>query len=247
MSATTTTELLQASIKRLDLSAFSLRDVELRLAPQQSLVCLGPNGSGKTSLLRALLGLQRFQDGEVNWRARGKGVTLRSNSHPPETLADLVTGVLQRAWVWPNLTVRENIDFPLASEELRSRDTVEVALRSFGLDGLTERYGWQLSGGQQQRVALARAFSLNPAALVFDEPTSALDAEYVQTFIRLTDEFRKCGGAVITATHSLFVAEAVADTYVFVSNGRCVDGGPTSALRTSKSAEVRQWLAMQGV
>jgi ABC-type polar amino acid transport system ATPase subunit len=238
-------QLLAASISRLDLSRFSLRVDNLELHSGEALICLGPNGSGKTSLIRALLGLQQFQEGSVKWSNGDSVVTIGPKSDTPAQLPSIVSGVLQKAWVWPNLTVAENIKYPTGADKDRTNGDADRALELFGLRELAGRRAWRLSGGQQQRVALARAFGVAPAALAFDEPTSALDAKFAQAFVQKAKAYRDAGGGLIVATHSLYIAEAIGSRYLFIDDGRVADSGEIRGLRSSNSEPVRQWLTLQ--
>ena len=150
----------------------AVRGVDLELVPGECLVLLGPSGCGKTTLLRLLAGLERPDAGTISI---GERVI---NDVPP---ADRdVAMVFQNYALYPHLTVRRNIAFPLEvrrrpENEIRAR-VDEVAAR-FGLDGLLDRRPAELSGGQQQRVAVARAVVRNPAVYLMDEPLSNLDAQ----------------------------------------------------------------------
>lgn len=238
-------QLLAANISRLDLSRFSLRADNLELHSGEALICLGPNGSGKTSLIRALLGLQHFQEGSVKWSNGDVTLTIGPKSDTPAQLPTIVSGVLQKAWVWPNLTVAENIKYPTRADKDRANGNADRALELFGLGELAARRAWRLSGGQQQRVALARAFGVAPAALAFDEPTSALDAKFTQAFVQAAKAYRDTGGGLIVATHSLYIAEAIGSRYLFIDDGCVADRGDIRDLRSANSESVKQWLTLQ--
>lgn len=217
------------------LGSFAVRDISFELGPGEAIALLGANGSGKTLLLRTLLALNNLTSGAIRV------------ANDPEGETHQVHGVLQRAWVWPNLTVAQNFsmtDHLVDSEFIGDRQDV---LSEFGLHKLQSRLAWQLSGGEQQRVALARAFGSKASILLMDEPTSALDAEFVQVFIRKAKQHLTNKGAMVLATHSIFVAEQIANRYLFLKAGHEVEIGPIENLRHSQKKEVEDWLKLQGV
>jgi putative spermidine/putrescine transport system ATP-binding protein len=194
----------------------ALDGVSLDVAPGEMVVLLGPSGCGKTTLLRCVAGLVRPDAGEVH--LGGRDVTRTP------TAQRSIGMVFQSYALFPNMTLRENIGFPLM---VRGRTPSEVLQRVDQLLDLVhlapeaERYPNQVSGGQQQRAALARALAPHPDVLLLDEPLSALDA-LVRT--RLRDEIRRIQQTVRTTTiyvtHDQSEAMAIADRVVVMNHGR---------------------------
>ena len=150
-----------------------LSDLSLSLKHGEIGCLLGPSGSGKSSLLRAIAGFEAIQGGEIVV----DGVCLSTSGFqvPPEQRH--IGMVFQDYALFPHLTVAENIAFGLAAKPVASRQhRVTELLQLIGLAELSKRYPHQLSGGQQQRVALARALAPKPRLLLLDEPFSGLDA-----------------------------------------------------------------------
>jgi len=194
----------------------ALDDVSLHVASGELVALLGPSGCGKTTLLRCIAGLEHADSGMI--AIGGEDVT----GHPPRRRS--IGMVFQSYVLFPNMTIRQNIAFPL---KVRGQPRSEIAERTdylVDLVGLTEqadRYPHQVSGGQQQRGALARALAPAPDVLLLDEPLSALDA-LVRT--RLRDEIRRIQQLVKTTafyvTHDQAEAMAIADRVAVMNKGR---------------------------
>ena len=197
-------------------SVVALDDLSLDVGDGELVCLLGPSGCGKTTLLRVVAGLEQPDAGQVLFG--GADVTDLPTRRRPIGL------VFQSYALFPNLTVRQNIGFPLevrgqASDEVRAR--VDELLELVHLDVEADRYPSQISGGQAQRCALARALAPRPQVLLLDEPLSALDV-LVRT--RLRDEIRRVqqqvGTTTIYVTHDQHEALAIADRVVVMNRGR---------------------------
>jgi putative spermidine/putrescine transport system ATP-binding protein len=148
----------------------ALRGIDLRAEEGEFVTLLGPSGSGKTTLLMVIGGFEAPTRGAIFHR--GTEIT----AIPPERRNFGV--VFQSYALFPHMTARRNIEYPLAARGIcrrERRDMVQAAISLVGLKGLEERRPAQLSGGQQQRVALARALVYQPSLLLLDEPLGALD------------------------------------------------------------------------
>jgi ABC-type Fe3+/spermidine/putrescine transport system ATPase subunit len=157
-------------------SVEAVRDLSLSVRPGSLTSIVGASGSGKSTVLRLVAGLERPDRGRI--MIDGRSV------HDPEAGVEVpahlrrVGMVFQSFSVWPHLDVGENVAYPLRAQGRRGKDValaVGRALELVGLGGLERRRSQQLSGGQQQRVAIARAVVQRPAVLLLDEPFSALD------------------------------------------------------------------------
>ncbi|MYS11195.1 ATP-binding cassette domain-containing protein, partial [Streptomyces sp. SID6041] len=149
--------------------------------------------------------------------------------------------VFQNFHLFPHLTVLENIVEAPVSALKRPRKEAEAAARGLlarvGLADKAEAYPKQLSGGQQQRVAIARALALEPGLLLFDEPTSALDPELVGEVLDVIKDLAASGTTMIVVTHEIGFAREVADTVVFMDEGRIVEQGPPAEVLDSPRHE----------
>jgi molybdate transport system ATP-binding protein len=190
-------------------------------------VLFGASGSGKTTILRCLAGLERPEKGTIyfgqeTWLDAGKGCFL-----PPRKR--VIGFVPQDYALFPHLTVVRNVGYGLHDLSAAERPArVAETLRWLGLAGLENRLPRELSGGQQQRVALARAVVRRPKLLLLDEPLAALDTP---TRLRLRGELRQLlrqlGIPTLLVTHDRFEALALGDDVVVLHDGRNVQHGAT--------------------
>jgi ABC-type sugar transport system ATPase subunit len=199
----------------------ALERVTLTVEPGEIVCLLGPSGSGKTTVLLIVAGLEEPTAGEV--RFDGRVV----NGLPPRERS--VGLVFQNYALYPNMSVAENIAFPLRLKGVgraeRERRVMEIA-RMLGIDGLLDRQPSQLSGGQQQRVALARALAKRPRLLLLDEPLSNLDPllrRSAREEVRLLQ--RRLGVTTLWVTHDQDEAMTVADRLAVLREGRLLQYG----------------------
>ncbi len=200
----------------------ALDDVTLEIEPGTFLVLLGPSGSGKTTLLRCLAGIERPTSGVITIDERdvvGPGIFV-----PPEKRR--LAMVFQDYALWPHLSVRRNVAFPLAKSSRSNAERVarvDDLLGRVGIEHLADRFPNQLSGGEQQRVALARALAADVGLILFDEPLSNLDADRrEQLRIEIATLTRSAGATAVYITHDQSEAFALADRIGVLNQGRLV-------------------------
>ncbi|SOE94544.1 putative spermidine/putrescine transport system ATP-binding protein/spermidine/putrescine transport system ATP-binding protein [Burkholderia sp. D7] len=187
---------------------------------------LGPSGSGKTTLLMMAAGFEVPSTGDVTYGTR------ELTRVPPEKRNFGM--VFQGYALFPNLTVAENVCFPLAVRNVgraEREQRVLAALDLVRLSGFGDRLPKQLSGGQQQRVALARALIFEPDILLLDEPLSALDKKLrIGLQIELRELQRRIGKTFICVTHDQEEALSMSDEIAIVRNGKIVQRGTPEQL-----------------
>ena len=198
-----------------------LKGVSLRLEPGESVAVLGPSGSGKSSLMAVVAGLERPDAGRVELAGQDIG---GMNEDALARLRGRSLGIILQAFhLLPTMTAIENVSVPLelaGVDDPRGRAAFE--LEAVGLSHRLGHYPAQLSGGEQQRVAIARATAPRPQLLLADEPTGNLDSKTGGAIIDLLFERAgKAGAGLLVITHDAAVAARAGRT-VHMSDGRLV-------------------------
>ena len=202
----------------------ALNDISLKIEEGEFIAVLGPSGCGKTTLLRLLAGFNRPTSGEI--RIGERVVANQKYVLPPNER--FISMVFQSYALWPHMTVKKNIQFPIKNSRFVSREIregceerVRELIGMVGLTGMEKRLPAQLSGGQRQRVALARALSVNPDLLLMDEPLSNLDTELrVEMRREIKELHQKTGVTVVYVTHDRSEALALGVRSVVVNRGQ---------------------------
>jgi multiple sugar transport system ATP-binding protein len=210
-------------------SIFGVRDVSLAIADHEFVVFLGPSGCGKTTTMRMIAGLEDPSDGQIFIGGR-----IVNDLEPKDR--DIAM-VFQNYGLYPNLTVYENIRFPLRVRKVdptTHKKRVHRAADMVELGDLLERRPRELSGGQRQRVALARAIVRQPAVFLMDEPLSNLDAKLrVSTRAQLKNLQHELKVTTIYVTHDQIEAMTLADRVVVMNKGEFQQvGTPTDIYDT---------------
>jgi putative ABC transport system ATP-binding protein len=184
-----------------------LRGIDLQVASGESVALLGPSGSGKSSLMAVLAGLERATSGII--RIAGEDFTALGEDALARARRGRIGIILQAFHLLPTMTALENVAVPL--ELAGERDAFAAArdeLEAVGLGHRLTHYPAQLSGGEQQRVAIARATAPRPALLFADEPTGNLDAKTGAAILDLLFERRReTGATLLVITHDPALAE----------------------------------------
>jgi iron complex transport system ATP-binding protein len=215
-----------------------LHGVDLSLAAGEALAVVGPNAAGKSTLLRALLGLLPIEAGEV--RVAGRPLAAWSR----DALARVVALVTPEDEGGSPLTVRERVALgryphtgPFRPRRPADDEAIERALARTGIAGLAERRIGTLSAGERQLAALARGLAQEPQALLLDEPASHLDVGHQLALFRVLDEVRASGVAVLAVVHDLQRAADWAGRMVLVNAGRVAAAGtPREVLAAPETA-----------
>jgi putative ABC transport system ATP-binding protein len=200
-----------------------LRGIDLEVPAGERLGVVGPSGSGKSSLMMVIAGLERATAGRV--RVAGQALEALGEDGLARFRRGKVGIVFQAFHLVPTMSALENVAVPLelagrADAFARARE----GLAAVGLAGRLGHYPGELSGGEQQRVAVARAFVAEPALLLADEPTGNLDHETGAAIVALLFELsRRCGTTLVLITHDPAIARRC-DRIVRLVDGRIMDG-----------------------
>ncbi|WP_047986416.1 ABC transporter ATP-binding protein [Ornithinibacillus californiensis] len=202
----------------------TIKDFSLNIDQGETVTILGESGSGKSTILRIIAGLETPKSGSIS--IDGKIVVDERHFVTPENRG--IGMVFQDYALFPHMTVAKNIIYGLRKMNRKQKaDRLDEMLELVNLTDFKYRYPYELSGGQQQRVALARALAPSPSLLVFDEPFSNLDAN-LQVKIRddIYTILKKTGVTSIFVTHDQADARVLADRIVFIENGMINRVGP---------------------
>ncbi|WP_108485465.1 amino acid ABC transporter ATP-binding protein [Oceaniglobus ichthyenteri] len=221
----------------------ALDQVSLSVHQGERMVVCGPSGSGKSTLIRCFNGLESHDSGQLCV----EGVELYDGSPEIRALRQNVGMVFQQFNLFPHLTVLENLTIgPIKVRKQTKSQAQATALKYLERVHIPEqadKYPAQLSGGQQQRVAIARSLCMEPRVMLFDEPTSALDPEMIGEVLDVMVELANTGMTMVVVTHEMGFARKVADTMVFMEQGRIVETAPPSVFFTNpKSDRARLFL-----
>ncbi len=225
-----------------DLHVF--RGINLTVRERECLVILGPSGTGKSVLLKHIVGLLRPDSGTVYFREQKVSELDETELEP---IRKHFGFLFQGGALFDSMTVYENVAFPLREHlnlpEPEVKDRVASKLAMVGLDGTQEKMPAELSGGMRKRVALARAIALNPEVVLYDEPTTGLDpirADVINELIlKLNDELHVTS---VVVTHDMASAFKVADRLVMLSDGKVIAEGNVADFRNSTNEEVRRFV-----
>jgi len=216
----------------------ALRDVSIAAEPGRITCVLGRNGTGKTSLMRALVGQHAVRSGRITWE--GEDITALK---PHDRARRGIALVPQGREIFPRLTVYENLQTglaPLPRGEKRIEDDI-FALFPI-LHEMRNRWGGDLSGGQQQQLAIARALVTRPRLLLLDEPTEGIQPSIIKDIGRVIRDLANRGTMAIVLVEQYFdFARELADRFILLQRGEVVVAGDASGL---DSDEVRRYLTV---
>ena len=206
-----------------------LKDISFQVRLGEKVVVCGPSGSGKSTMIRCINRLEEHQEGRI----AVDGIELDDDTKHITAIRREVGMVFQQFNLFPHLTVLQN----LALAPMRARGLDRKAAESLAMEYLERvripeqagKYPGQLSGGQQQRVAIARSLSMKPKIMLFDEPTSALDPEMIKEVLDVMVDLARDGMTMVCVTHEMGFAREVADTMIFMDEGRIVEQAPPDA------------------
>jgi len=222
-----------------------LRGIDLDVTPGESMVVIGGSGTGKSVLLKCILGLMQPDDGSI----KVDGVeTVDLGDHGRSQVLRKFGMLFQGGALFDSLRVWENVAFgPIQSDGMPTEQAREVAIAKLGNVGLGPEIGElfpsELSGGMQKRVALARAIAREPEIIFFDEPTTGLDPIMADV---INDLIVKCvsdlGATAVSITHDMASARKIGHRIGMLYEGRLIWQGPVADIDRSGNAHVDQFI-----
>ncbi|MFC7787473.1 ABC transporter ATP-binding protein [Microbacterium sp. MAHUQ-60] len=228
----------------------ALSEFDLEIGDGEMVVLLGHSGCGKTTALRCLAGLESADSGRISLAGRTVFDAPQGIDVNPESRD--IGMVFQSYALWPHMTVRKNIGYPLKARKMKEQlgsGWVEEAAALVDTTALLDRYPAQLSGGQQQRVALARGIVARPELVLMDEPLSNLDA-LLRTKVR--NELHALHGRLrfsgLYVTHDQTEALALGDRVAVMNNGRIEQiGTPSEVFESPQTEHIASFVGMSNV
>jgi phospholipid/cholesterol/gamma-HCH transport system ATP-binding protein len=221
-----------------------LRDFSCELNKGENLVVLGKSGSGKSVLIKCIIGLMKPESGTIH--VLGKNVP-KLNSTELDKMRVKVGFLFQSNALYDSMTVRENLEFPLrrhwikTSKEEVNRLVIE-ALTNVGLADTVDMMPAELSGGMRKRIALARTLILKPEIILYDEPTTGLDPITAKEISNLMVELQqKYQTSSIIISHDINCVKIVANRVVMLIEGKCYATGTYEELERSSDKKIKQF------
>jgi polar amino acid transport system ATP-binding protein len=220
-----------------------LKGIDLAVEEGEVVAIIGRSGSGKSTFLRTLNGLESINDGVIEV----DGDYIDAARADLRSLRQKVGMVFQQFNLFPHLTVGENVMLaPQVVKKTPRAEAEQVARQMLERVGLAEKfdaYPERLSGGQQQRVAIARALAMSPKVLLCDEITSALDPELVNEVLAVVKQLASEGMTLIMVTHEMRFAREVGDKLVFMHQGKVHEiGDPRALFAAPQTEELRNFI-----
>jgi polar amino acid transport system ATP-binding protein len=220
-----------------------LKGISLTVNEGETVVIIGPSGTGKSTLLRCINLLTKADRGRI-WLDDQE---ITAPDVDEDEVRSHIGMVFQDFLLFNHLTALGNVMVGLTKVLGMPRDEAESKameeLARVGLGDNAEQYPGQLSGGQKQRVAIARALAMDPRVILFDEPTSALDPELIGEVLEVMGKLAHEGMTMLVVTHEMGFAREVADRIVFIEKGVVVEDGPPNDLfRRPRVERTREFL-----
>jgi phospholipid/cholesterol/gamma-HCH transport system ATP-binding protein len=219
-----------------------LKDINLTLKKGTNLVVLGKSGSGKSVLIKCIVGLLRPDSGDL--KVFDKSIS-KLNQHELDKVREKIGFLFQSNALYDSMTVRKNLEFPLR-KNLKKEGITEIdkrikeALTNVGLANAIDKMPSELSGGMKKRIGLARCLMVNPEIMLYDEPTTGLDPVTAEEISKLMVAMqKKYNSSSIIITHDMKCAKLTATQMIVLLDGEIYAEGTYDALSKSKDKKIK--------
>lgn len=218
-----------------------LKDFNLNLFEGENLVLMGKSGSGKSVMIKCLVGLMEVDKGSI--KVLGKDIAELKQNELDELRTD-IGFLFQGSALYDSMTVRENLEFPLRrhshNSEKKTQVLVKEALDNVGLPDTIDLMPAELSGGMQRRIALARALILKPKIIIYDEPTTGLDPITAKEIILLMMNIqKKYATSSLIITHDVDCARVISNRMILLLDGKDYAEGSFNDLAKSDDPKIK--------
>ncbi|MCQ2087317.1 MAG: amino acid ABC transporter ATP-binding protein [Bacilli bacterium] len=223
-----------------------IKDISLEVNKRDVISIIGSSGSGKSTFLRCLNGLEIPDSGEILF----EGKNILDKKTDLNAIRSKMSMVFQSFNLFNNYDVLGNLTLAQKTVLKRNKEDAEkIALTNLKRVGLLDKKDYrvsQLSGGQKQRVAIARSLCMEPDVILFDEPTSALDPEMVNEVLEIMKDLAKSGLTMIVVTHEMNFAREVSNKVIFMDKGVIEDSGsPTHIFKETTNPRTKEFLGIK--
>lgn len=216
-----------------------LKDVSLSLESGEIVSVIGPSGAGKTTFLRAISLIDFPNSGSLKIDNESYQFPITQTGSVRFPYPNL-TVVFQQLFIWPHLTIRQNLTLPLKGNVDEKHFEEMVGL--FQMSPFLDRYPNEVSIGQRQRAALVRALLLKPNYLLLDEVTSALDIEQSHIILSHLKQIAERGVGIVFVSHALHLASKISNKVIFLEDGKIVEAGTNDILTNPKSERLKKFI-----